>query len=232
MAHTPGTKKNTIGTMKKTISDKTKNTGKLVGKYLIELLIVAFGVFLGVYIGNTNQQKKTDTNTRNTLSQIISELKSNSERLKSAIDYHHQIGIELDSMTNSFTPKQYNTFYMDNKHFSHNKIPNWNGVGTVKLSKSMYESAKISGVFQELNINIINIISGTYEYQDIYTDFSKSILDKFLEFNSATKTSDVISVLQSLTKYDILMLEKSLLKHIENNIQKLDESVKKNTYKK
>ena len=202
-------------------------------KYLLELMIVAFGVFLGVYISEEKNQQKTDSNTRNAITQIISELNSNSNRLKSAISYHEKIGIELDSALGTLEKSDYNSIYFQNTKFNHNRsMPSWTGIKTVKLSSTIFESAKIGGVFQELNISTINLISSVYEFQNVYTDFSDATVDRFLELDSETKTGDVIQLLNRLSKYDILNMEKSLLKRIEKNVDELEKVLENKSYRK
>jgi hypothetical protein len=105
-------------------------------------------------------------------------------------------------------------------------------MGTVQLSKTIYESAKIGGVFQELNISTINLISSIYESQNLYSDFSKAILDKFFSFDSNTKTADILGILQMTTKYDVLRMEKKLqseMKTIKGELETIRDNKK---YKK
>lgn len=101
---------------------------------------MAFGVFLGIYIGEQNNQQKTDTNIMIALTQIVSELDLNSERLASSIIYHEKVSIEIDSATNSLEQNDYETLYYKNKKFQFIDLPSWKGVGTASLSKSVYES--------------------------------------------------------------------------------------------
>jgi len=218
--------------MKKHSSDSINKTSKNILKYILELLIVAFGVFLGIYIGEQNNQQKTDANTMNALNQIISEIDSNSERLESAINYHEKVSVEIDSAANSLEQKDYETLYYKNTKFQFIDLPSWKGMGTVQLSKTIYESAKIGGVFQELNISTINLISSIYESQNIYSDFSKAILDKFFSFDSNTKTADIFGILQMTTKYDVLRMEKKLqseMKTIKSELEIIRDNKK---YKK
>ncbi len=218
--------------MKKRFSERLKRNSKYIVKYILELVIVAFGVFLGIYIGERNNQQKTDTNTKNAIFQIVSELSQNANKLEYAIGYHERIAIELDSVTGLLEQTDYNSIYFNNKKFNHNDLPSWVGVGTVRLSKTIYESAKIGGVFQELNISTINLIASIYEYQDTYEEFSKSTINKMLEMDSKTKTSDVIQLLNRLSKYDIVSIEKGLLNKIKSNVGELKKSIDDMSFKK
>jgi len=218
--------------MKQYFSNRIIKTSKTIMKYILELLIVAFGVFLGIYIGEQNNQQKTDKNVINALTQIMSEFDLNSKKLESSINYHEKVSVEIDSATKSLDEIDYETLYYKNNKFQFIELPSWKGVGTASLSHSVYESAKIGGVFQELNISTINLISSVYEYQKTYSDFTKSTIDKFISFNSNTKTVDVVGTLRMLTKYDIAQMEKNLQNEIKKAKKELELIKKSKKFKK
>ena len=218
--------------MKQYYFDRLDRTSKSILKYSIELLIVAFGVFLGIYIGERNNQQKTDANVKDALTQIISEFDLNSDRLKHSIVYHEKVSVELDSVTNTFNDIDFGTLYYNNKKFQYNELPSWKGVGTAFLSNSVYDSAKIGGIFQELNISTIILISQVYEHQILYGELTKSTIDKLINFDSNTKTGDVVGTLGMLTKYDIASMEKSLLNLIKLSKKQLELIIRNNEFKK
>jgi large-conductance mechanosensitive channel len=63
-------------------------TVKSALRYVIEIVIVAFGVFLGVYYSNLNAAEKTDKEKEKSISLIIQELENNQRLLLKDIDYH------------------------------------------------------------------------------------------------------------------------------------------------
>ncbi len=62
-----------------------KKLGAKISKYSVELLIVAFGVFLGTYVGEWKSNQRTKKNTAKSVNFIIEELKANSQSLSEAI---------------------------------------------------------------------------------------------------------------------------------------------------
>lgn len=205
---------------------------KSILKYILELLIVAFGVFLGFYLSEKSNQENVDANTRNALEQIIAEMKANARILESAVAYHEQLALELDSALQGLGEEDFRLPYYGNPKINHNKLPSWKGVGTVRLSETIYESAKISGVFQDLNISTIQLISSIYEFHDVYAEFTKSTVDQLLALDSESKTGDVLELLGRLCKYDIVSIERGLLGDIQKQIVELEARLENKSYTK
>jgi len=211
---------------------KAKKVGKTKYdflKYILESMIVTFGVVLGLLLSEWNTQRKIDINTETTLNYIIAELESNIPKFKNAIKYHHQIGVEFDSLAKSIKDIDLDDLYYNNTRFKHYDIPSWNGMGTVIPENVVYESAKISGVFQELNILTIQKIEKIYKHLVYYEEFSKAPLDKFLEVDSHTKIVDIYEIIE-LIKFDILNSERSVLKKLEESIVDLKETTRNKQY--
>jgi|GEM_PF-816283 len=206
---------------------------KSVSKYLIELLIVSFGVFLGFYLGEQNNQKRTNQNTLNALNQIISELESNVEIIGRTITYHEQLSIELDSVTSILEKSDYNKPFLETKEkFNFSQMPSWRGYWVANTNSIIYESAKISGVFNELNIETIRIIATVYEFQEHYKKLGNQSLNKLLDMDSDTKVMDVVGLLERLVKYDLYAQEKSILEMLKQSIQQLKKIRDEKSYRK
>ena len=75
-----------------------RKSSNAILKYFLEFLIVAFGVFLGVYVGEWNSQKKTDENTEKTLTFIVDEMSTNITKLETSIDYQKKLVKSIDSL--------------------------------------------------------------------------------------------------------------------------------------
>lgn len=191
-------------------------------KYISEALIVAFGVVLGLFLSEWNGQRKTDNNVENTLVYITNEIESNVVKFENAINYHELIAYEFDSITASLEDKDLEALYYTNTKFKHFDLPGWKGLGTATPETIIYESAKISGIFQELNITTIKRIASIYKGLELYSKFSQSQLDQLLAINSQTKVLDVYKLIE-LMKFDMLNFEKSLLKELNVCINELRE---------
>lgn len=195
-----------------------------IKKNIIELIIVAFGVFLGVYVGEWNTQNKVDENTNKTLNYLVVELESNIKKFDEAILYHTQISKEIDSLWNTLEPEDKNAYQYESTKFLYNKLPSWNAIGTVSPDDIVYESAKISGVFQEIDISSTRLIANAYKIMKHYSKASSITLEKMIAINSTSRVSDVYSVFY-LLKYDVLPLEYRTLKILKSTKEELKKRI-------
>lgn len=188
---------------------------------MTELLIVAFGVFLGMVVSDWNANRKTATQVEKTKQYIINELKTNVHNLNYSIEYHKQLRTEFDSLAALITEEDLLKPFISNKLIKFNKIPSWTGPGTSLLDKSVYEGAKVGNLLQEFDIETLQMIARTYRHQDGYELLSKKIVDRMMNINFDTKTIDGMGTLE-LIVFDILGNEKVLKKHLEATIEKLE----------
>ncbi len=194
-------------------------TLKSILKYIIEILIVAFGVFLGVYYSNINTDNKTQKEKNKSIDLIISELVFNKELLEEHIEYHEKIKIEIDSIIPTLSEKELYSDFTRSK-FKHFEIKDWQGFRFARLQKTAYETTKTSGVIKEFDIELIHKLSDIYNFQYTYIDFGTSILDKAIGINSSMKLWDLIGTIKLMTS-DLLGIEKVLLDKLNKNIAEL-----------
>lgn len=189
-------------------------------KYLLELMIVSFGVFLGIEVSEYKSDKKMRENVGESLNLIVEELKSNSLKLEESINYHQNIKAGFDSLRTNISREDAYLPYFSNTVFRHNTIPNWNGLGVPRIEDIAFESAKIGGIFQELSIDEIKLISNAYKKLNTNTELGRSLTAKLIGINSETKIVDVIGIFELLTN-DVLMSERYLKKELDETIEKL-----------
>ena len=130
------------------------------------------------------------------------------------------IKISFDSIRNNVLIEDVFLPYFSNNVFRHNSIPNWNGLGIPGIEDIAFESAKISGIFQKLDIEKIKLISSAYKKLTSNTELGKSLTTKLVGIDSNTKILDVIGILELLTN-DVLEIEKYLKKDLDETIVKL-----------
>ena len=197
-----------------------KKVVKNIVKYLIELVIVAFGVFLGVYFSTINTEKKTKADKTKSLEIIVSELEYNQKLLTESINYHDGLIVQIDSI------EEYSSFPMTatmgemDSEFLLNKIKGWKGFEFARLQTTAFEGTKISGILKEFNIELIQKISISYESQETYIDFGTSLFNKAISMDSSTKVVDVIGLIDLMT-YDLLTMEEKLNLELKNTISEL-----------
>ena len=200
-----------------------KNNKIAIFKYFIEFLIVAFGVFLGTYISGIQSDKKLNKEKVRAMNFIIEELQTNLENIRKAAKYHHSLAPVIDSIRESVSEKNAMQLYIGNKNFQHNKIPGWKGINLPELDHTAFESARLSGILTEFDIETIRTISRIYNWMDIYSDFGNKVLNKMIDTDSQTKVIDVLIILDVMTK-DIVQFEDSLEKGLTDTITELEKT--------
>lgn len=201
-----------------------KLSKKTLLNYFFELLIVAFGVFLGIEVSEYKSEKKIKENVSESLNLIVKELQDNSQILEKSIIYHKKIKSGFDSLRAEIPIEKAYLPYFSNSVFKHNSIPGWNGLGIPGFEDIAYESAKIGGIFQEMDIEKIRLISNAYKKLNSNKDLGQSLTNKLIGIDSNTKILDVIGILELLTS-DVLMTEKYLKSELDNSIEKLNKSI-------
>lgn len=189
-------------------------------KYLLELLVVAFGVFLGIFASDWNANRKTKTEVDRTINYIVEEMESNAKNLDFAIQYHKKLGPMLDSVRENLSQDDYLSLYFKSQNFKLGSSFNWTGPGLVSLQSSVYESGKIAGILQELDIETVQLISNAYLWQTNYKMMVEKIMDKLFELDSNTKVVDVIGIVEMLAT-DILMNEERTKEHLLWTLEEL-----------
>lgn len=189
-------------------------------KYLTELLIVAFGVFLGMLLSTYQKNKGAEENVLKATDFIIQELKQNEKRLEASMEYHQKIRRSYDSIQQHLTPSVLTEKYFDQKDFQFNKMKGWHGLGMASMQDIAYESAKVSGVFQDMGFEQVQIIATQYKMIASYNEFSKAMMEKLLSVNSETRVLDVVMIFELLFN-DVLNTENLIKIEIEKSFEKL-----------
>ena len=198
-----------------------KKNKKNIIKYLIEFLIVACGVFLGIYANERGNEKIVNTNKEKAIKNIIKELENNKKNLLNSIEYHQIIKVNLDSIIQTIPKETYLETYFKNNKFKFNKIKSWKGVRFAELDNTAFEVSKMSGTLQNMDIELIQEISKIYKKSKVLSEFQKSIHNRMINLNSETKTIDVIGSISIVTG-DNLGMEKQLLIQLEQTIKKIN----------
>ena len=198
-------------------------TTKYIIKYLIEIVIVAFGVFLGIYFSDASAQKKLQADKERAVQIISKELAYNRKMIQEHVTYHEAIKVQIDSIFETLSEEDRLESIVKTKKFQQNQVKGWRGLLYARVQKTGFEGAKLSGVVKEFDIELIQKLSNIYSLQDIYSDFGASILNKGISMNSSAKVIDFIGVTKLMTS-DLLGLEKRLLKELDEMITVLEKS--------
>jgi len=188
-------------------------------RYLLELIIVAFGVFLGTLVSNWNEQRKLEEEASRAVNNIIKELESNINSLENSIAYRGKLKTGFLSVEGKFTEEVKESNFFKNNYWL-DSIPNWFGPNIQQLENSIFESVKIAGIIQNFKLETIQLISSAYSEFERYSTIDKTILDKFVSIDSNTKTGDIIRLIELLV-HDVLSFEIELKSQLEETIKKL-----------
>ncbi len=197
-----------------------KNILKKVGQYGIQLLIVAFGVYLGTYVNEERGRRKMQKEVDLSVKLILEELESNKVILEKTISYHNELKENLATHMSSMKDGDAVKPYFFNDEFKFQKIEGWKGINVINLEDLAFEGAKINGITQHMGVERLAIISGVYKYQKVTHELSNSVVQQLMNMNSDTKTIDAMIMLQKLTT-DVLENEKGLLRETSESIEKI-----------
>lgn len=190
---------------------------KSLFKYILEFIVVAFGVFLGLYVSDLRSEEKLAEEKTRALQLIQDELQSNLNNIREAYLYHKSLEGVVDSIRQVIPQQEGRRLYIGNPYFQHNKLPGWSGFMLPDLDKTALESVKLSGTLQEFEIEKIRLITNMYTLMDRYDAFSDKILDKMIGMDSETKVVDIIIVLDVMTK-DIRQYEGKVMMTLEKTL--------------
>lgn len=184
-------------------------------EYLIQIIIVVFGVFLGMLLNEWNSDRKASKEQDFALEQILNEIEEHGKWLENKIPYHDTITHIADSiMGNSDKSTLMRPFLING---GWRQIPQWKGTQIFPLHASAYESAKISNVLTNMDSELLGQITAYYETIDLHNQFCHHITETVFNTTSNTKFVDSISIL--------LMLKEDLMGY-EFTIQKTGSQLK------
>ena len=193
---------------------------KNIIKYLVEFLIVAFGVFLGSYANEKQNEKKINKNKEKAIENIISELENNKEKLNNAIDYHQVLRVYFDSIVSTIPKKSFKENYFESGKFRYSNTKEWNGFGFAEFESTAFETAKMNGTLQNMDIQLLQEISYIYNRIKHLENLDKKISESMYEGDYNTKVYDVLGKF-SLIIGDNFISEKNLKKKLEESIKKI-----------
>lgn len=196
---------------------------KNIIKHLIEIVIVAFGVFMGVYFSNLNSNYKTEAEKKKALNLIIKELELNRELVIKEITYHESIKTQFDTIKENTSDEIKNMSFSYDNLQNISKINGFHGFNFAQIETTAFESAKVSGIMKEFDVELIQNISSIHKAQETYLKIGEKILDKALKINSNSRIYDFLAVLNLMTN-DLLGIEKDLKKDLDHTIDLLKTS--------
>lgn len=178
-----------------------------VWEYFIQIIIVIFGVFLGMLLTEWNADRKEENQRNAVLNQILNEIIDHKTKLDVNIPYHEVLTATTDSILRARTISDLKTPFLENGGWQ--GIPGWQGIKLFQLHTSGFESAKLSNTLSGMKGERLEAITTYYESVELYNNYVEKVTERIFNINVSTPTIDVLILIQIL-KGDILGMEKSL----------------------
>lgn len=175
---------------------------KLITQSLTLFLPVMLGVYLGLLANNWNESKKDEKLSNQVLKSIASELNFNKKELKSSIDYYTLLRDSTSFLISE--KKEFQSFSF------------WKGLNPPLLRNSAYQTGINTGVLSNINIQLLEQLSNTYNIQADLKEqtqmYVNSVTNKIgtSDFNN----KKYMEILFNFS-FDQIVTEEQLLKELE-----------------
>ncbi len=180
------------------------------GDFIIQVITVMIGVFLGFVVSNWSEANKEKTRANALMKNITSEIQTNRSNIERVIDYHRMV---LDSSRH----------YLNQSTITNLKPDFFKGVNTISFYNSAFETGIQTGLINEIPIDKIQKLNEVYTQQRSYEDFSNMLLSGLIamDFSNDEKSTRRILMYLSISMMDVVIKEEQLLKSYENALNEL-----------
>ncbi len=173
-------------------------------KFLKSLIYQMFPVMLGVYLGfalnNYGENRKLAEQKSVYKQMLVNEITGNLTQVEEALLYHKQLKTDFREILDSENIlKSFQSYSLK-------------GLRPGMVNSSAYETGLQTGVIQELDLELIQLINRLYTYQEKYNAINESILDNFIaqSYPETEKEIENILIGLNMSMNDILQFETDL----------------------
>lgn len=188
-------------------------------EYIIQVVIVVFGVFLGMMLNEWNSDRKANNDQKFALRQILKEVQEHEKKLSLVIPYHKTITQVVDSMRTNTDERILTKPFLTNGSWS--QIPKWKGTKVFPLHTSAYETAKFSNIFANMDGKLLGHISAYYENIELYNEYGNHLTSKIFNTSAETKLIDILFVV-SVIRRDLLGHEGQISRSSKELMSKIE----------
>jgi hypothetical protein len=177
---------------------------------LLQIVPVAIGVYLGFFVSNWAEERKTDKAAARYIENLIAEVTLNKEKIEALAPYHKML---RDSS------------YQFSLNAKDNDKPNFfQGTQMPPLMKSAFETGIQTGILSNLSLEQIQVLNELYNQQEFYNDFGKTITTGLLAFDFSNYDSNNLKKIASylsISMTDVVFQEASILEQFDEVLQTL-----------
>ncbi len=197
----------------KTLLDKTKT-------FLLQMIPIMLGVYFGIIAGNWNESQKKIALGHQLLEKIEADILSNQAQIQNVIEYHHTL---RDTSWKAFRelPKELLNTPMT-------EIPDtinwfWRGTKTSTLKNAAYQTAIVSGVLADMDLELVSLLSAIDKEQKNYENVGALYVETIINMSTRAPLADYVSF-TTFFSGDIVYIEEKLLKMYEEVLVVLKEN--------
>ena len=186
---------------------------KNLGKILLDLIPVAIGVYIGIFVSNWNEEKQKKALTADMLDRIEREINLNQKRISDVQNYHIMVRDTVQKINIDAYESHAAVFRF------------WRGFQMPRLHSSAFETAYQSGVTPYIDADLLERLNTLYTQQESYNDFSRTAGQGLynIDFSSDDVTRRML-VFVSMIMSDIFFFEQGLEAQFKSTLEAINNS--------
>lgn len=179
-------------------------------EFISQIIPVMIGVYLGFVLSNWSESNKIKSQSEQLRSNIIAEIESNKNKLVSVIDYHSMV---RDS-----------SIYYKNITRTEKMPAFFNGIQTITLMNSAFETGIQTGLINTLEFDEIQQLNSIYTLQSANKDFNNLLLSGLVMTDFEENGQGVKKFFNylAISMTDVVLQEKKLIKDYNELLSSLD----------
>ena len=188
------------------------NTSKYLKYAFGEILLVVIGILVALWINNWNENRKIESNTKQSLERIKSEILSNKGKIDWVKKYHLMVKDNLEEITLPKTEEEVKS-----------TLSFWKGLNIPRLQESSFQTAIQTGISKDMNIELLESLNELYTFQETYNEFGKTASSALHDKDfSDVKNFKRISVFLHMVMTDLYYFEIGLDSLFKSSLTKID----------
>lgn len=174
---------------------------KQVLKFLVEMIPVMIGVYLGFALNNFGERQQLNRQSDTYKNMLVQEIKENHENLKRVNPYHVQLKEDFEEILKEEDALQAFMAY------------SFKGLRPGFVNESAFETGIQTGIIQEFDLKLIQSLNKLYKLQNQYEDFNEMMLNSFMSKKLPETDKEMRNTITLLlmNMNDILNYERELI---------------------
>lgn len=192
-----------------------QNFGNILKDLLLQVVSVMLGVYLGLIANDWQEAQKNKALVQKSLGKFRYEVTQNQQIIKEAFAYHQQLSDSIKVLLQKERPLTFKDLKF------------WRGMRIQKLKSATYQTAIITGVLNDLEIELLTAINDLYISQEKYDMAGNIALQGILQrdlFDEQKLRGNLIFLSTLLN--DIYWIEKEITDGQKKVLESLKKEVK------